>query len=333
MKRIAFALLVLLAFIPLDDVSGTGIYDLIAEGRIREATDSLARYTTASTRDGNILFLQALIEPNALKSAQLMEAALKADLKLDYREEALFRLGQYYFISENYTDMARVVNEYRTRWESGRYDRNMRRLSILADERSRQYDRALDQVDKYLMRNPDGEGNQWGEIDKARIMLLGNKRIGAVKMLRSLSRKSSGPGVPQALYLLSMDALANRQYDDAVFFYNLLREAYPSSVGMDALIERLGAMSSPAANDNTAEKLTGTYYSIKVGVFSEKDNARKQRDIFKTYGKPVDIESKTISGKSYHVVYVGEFPSYNAAALFKDTLEANHGEVYQVVAR
>lgn len=333
MTRFLIYLCAFVAICSCRPAAAADVYELIAEGRIREAADSLARYTTASTRDGNILFLQALIEPNAVKSAQLMEAALKADLKLDYREEALFRLGQFYLVNGQFLDMARVVNEYRTRWESGRYDLQMRRLSILADEKSRQYDRALDQIDKYLVRNPDGDANQWGEIDKARVMMLSNKRIGAVKMLRSLSRKSSGPGVSQALYLLATDALANKQYDDAVFFYNLLREAYPSSVGLDALVERLGDISAPVVNDNTAEKLTGTYYSVKVGVFSDKDNARRQKDIFKSYGKPIDIQSKGISGKTYHVVYVGQFSSYTDAVLFKETLEANHSEVYQVVAR
>ena len=333
MKKIAVVILAVLALSPTRQLHAAGIYDLIADGRIREATDSLARYTTASTRDGNILFLQGLIEPNAIKSSQLMEAALKADLKLEHREEALFRLAQYYFVSGDFLAMARVVNEYRTRWEAGRFDREMSRLSIVADEKSRQFDRALDQVDRYLVRNPGGDANQWGEIDKARIMMLGSKRIGAVKMLRSLSRQSRGPGVSQALYLLATDALANKRYDDAVFFYNLLREAYPSSVGLDALVERLGDISTPAGNDNTAEKLTGTYYSVKVGVFSEKDNAKRQRDIFKTYGKSIDIESKTISGKSYHVVYVGEFTSYDTAVTFKEMLETNHSEVYQVVAR
>jgi tetratricopeptide (TPR) repeat protein len=333
MKHLHVIALVFLAFSPFQRAGAADTYELITNGRIREAADSLARYTTASTRDGNILFLQALIEPDADKSGQLMEAALKADLTLEYREETLFRLAQYYFVNGDFLEMARVVNEYRTRWEAGRYDPEMRRLSILADEKSRQFDRALDQIDKYLVRNPDGDANQWGEIDKARVMLLSNKRIGAVKMLRSLSRKSNGPGVAQALYLLATDALANKQFDDAVFFYNLLREAYPSAVGLDALVESLGDNSAPSTNDNTAEKLTGTYYSVKVGVFSEKDNARRQQDIFKTYGKPIDIESKGISGKTYHVVYVGRFTSYSDAVLFKETLESNHREAYQVVAR
>src|SRR5690606_23435360 len=111
MKRMLVVILALLSMGPARPLLAADIYDLIAAGRLREAADSLARYTTASTRDGNILFLQALIEPEASKSVQLLEAALRADLKLDYREEALFRLAQYYFIREDFREMARVVNE------------------------------------------------------------------------------------------------------------------------------------------------------------------------------------------------------------------------------
>lgn len=334
MNLFRFALLLLLLSAMVGTVSARDpIYQLIADGKIREATDSLSRYTTAANRDGNILFFQSLIETDAGTSARLMEAALRTDIDMEYREEVHFRLAQYYFVSGQYKDMARVVNEYRTRWESGRYDREMRRLSVIADEKNGAIDRALDQVDRYLVRYDEGEAEQWGEIDKARLMLASNKEIGAVKLLRSQSRQSRGPGVPQALYLLAQQAYKDRQFDDAVFFYNILREGYPSSVGLDALIEELGNISERAAQDNTAEQLTGTFYSVKVGVFSEKDNAKRQQEIFRAYGKQVDIQTKNISGKRYHVVYVGEFPSYYDATVFKSKLEANHSEVYQVVAR
>lgn len=331
-RRIIIAVLFAGLLLPSADASET-IYRLINEGRIREATDSLSRYTTASSRDGNILFFQSLIETNAQTSARLMEAALRTDIELKYREELLFRLAQYYFVAGQYQDMARVANEYRTRWESGLYDREMRRLSVIADEKNGAVDRALDQVDRYLVQYDRGDAAQWGEIDKARLMLESNKDIGAVAMLRSQSRQSRGPGVPQALYLLALHAYEAKRYDDAVFYYNILREAYPSSVGLDALIDQLGNISERSAKDNTAEQLTGTFYSVKVGVFSEKDNANRQKDIFEAYGKRVDIRTKSIDDKKYHVVYVGEFPSYYDATVFKSKLEASHSEVYQVVAR
>ncbi|MBD3403600.1 hypothetical protein GF420_11945 [candidate division GN15 bacterium] len=309
------------------------IYELIVRGELAAAEDSLSRYASAATRDGDILFFQALIEPNAAESARLMEAALKASVSIRYRQELFYRLAQYYLVTDQFKQLARVVNEYRTYWESGEFDREMTRLSILVDEEAGRRESALRQVDRYLVEYSDGEPSQWGRIDKARLMFAQKKRIGAIEMLRALTREQRGPGIPQALYLLAIDAYERERYDDAVFYYNILREAYPQSVGLDVLIDRLGSIPDKARSDNTAEQLTGTYYSVKVGVFSEGDNARRQRDLFEKYGKTVDIGSKTISGKSYHVVYVGRFSTYNDALQFKTTLEANHGEVYQVVAR
>ncbi len=313
--------------------ASAGIYELIASGRLAEAADSLSHYATAATRDGDILFYRALIESNAAESARLMEAALQASISHRHRQELFYRLAQYYLVTNQFQDLARIVNEYRTYFEEGEFDREMLRLSILLDEKAGRYESALRQADRYLVRYKGSEVAQWGSIDKARLMLAQQKRIGAVEMLRALSREPRGPGVPQALYLLAIDAYNRSQYDDAVFYYNILREAYPGSVGLDVLIERLGAIPDKVKSDNTAEKITGTYYSVQVGVFSEKANADRQRDQFRSYGKKVDIASKTVSGRSYHVVYVGRFTDYNDALQFKTTLEQNHGEVYQVVAR
>lgn len=331
MKRLVTVILA--AVILSSGISAESIYDMIAGGRVKEAQEALSRAVTASSRDGDVLFYQSLLETDAARAAQQMEAALRASVSLKYREEIYYRLAQYYLISGQYLDLARVVNEYRTHWEKGRFDREMNRLAVVVDEKSDDYNSALRQVDRYLVRYPDGDAGQWGTVDKARVLMADNKRIGAVKMLRNLTREREGAGVSQALYMLAHDAYEHDQYDDAVFYYNLLRERYPGAVGLDNLIEQLGSISEREERDKTAARITGTYYTVKVGVFSEEKNARRQRDIFKSYGKDIDIGTKNISGKTYHVVYVGRFTSYSEAANFKDILEANHSEVYQVVAR
>lgn len=313
--------------------SADTVYSLINDGRLKEASDSLSRLTTASLRDGNVLFYQSLIEKNADRSAQLMETALRSSVDLKYRPEIFYRLAQYYLIKHDYKNLSRVVNEYRATTESNTYSADMLRLSVIVDQMSGDYESALKQADRFQVKYGTSETAQWGMVDKARILAANNKSIGAVKLLRELSRAKTGVGVPQALYLLAMDAIEKNRIEDAVFYYNLLREGYPSAIGLDALIDRLSSMANGYDTGNTAEKLTGTYYTVKVGVFSSRDNAERQADIFKQYKKSVDIREKTISGKNYHVVYVGKFQSYQNAYQFKSTLEATHGEAYQVVAR
>ena len=313
--------------------SADNIYSLITDGRLKEASDSLSRLATASTRDGNVLFFQSLMEQSADQAARMMEASLRSSVSLEYRPEIYYRLAQYYLIKHDYKDLSRVVNEYRASTESGKYDAEMLRLSVIVDQMSGDYESALKQADRFQVKYGTSETSQWGMVDKARILAANGKSIGAVKILKELSREKSGVGVPQALYLLAVDALEKKRIEDAVFYYNLLRDGYPGAIGLDALVDRLSSVAGGYDTGDTAEKLTGTYYTIKVGVFSSRDNANKQADLFKQYKKPVDIREKTISGRNYHVVYVGKFQSYQDAYQFKSTLEATHGEVYQVVAR
>lgn len=309
------------------------IYSLITRGELDRARDSLYSASTASLRDGNRLFYLSLLEPKAEKSVQLMEGALNAAVSAAYREDIYFRLAQYYFLRGDLKKLERTVDDYRALWEAGKYRGEMLRISILVDEAVRAYESAVRQADRYLLEYSKGDPAQWGIIDKARVMRRHNKRIGAHKLLRKLSREKSGPGVPQALYLLTVRAVGNKQTDDAVFYYNILREGYPNAVGLDALVERMADLSALDAADAAAEKLTGTFYSVQVGVFSKKENAKQQARIFSRHDQKVDIKVKTISNKKYRVVYVGRFQTYDAALQFKKTLEASHNEVFQVVAR
>lgn len=309
------------------------IHTLILKGRLDEARDSLSRQASAATRDGNILFYQSLLESDADQAVRLMKAALNTTLQVRHREEIAYRLAQYYLLKEDYRELSRLLTEYRSHWELGKYRSAMTRLSVLVDERQKEYESALRQCDRYLVSHSSGNAHHWGLIDKARILDAHGKRIGANETLRQLSRARKGVGVSQALYLLGMDAIARDRADDAIFFYNILREGYPAAVGLDELMTGLGDMSARATSDNQAEKLTGTFYSVKVGVFSESGNARRQADLFKGYDKKVEIKTRKISGKKYRVVYIGRFQDYQEAVRFKLQLEATHREAFQVVAR
>lgn len=330
---VSAVVLLILVTSPVPARADRDIYSLIAYGRLDEARQALSEYATAAVRDGDVLFYQSLLETDASESARLMEASLKASVSHRYREEIHYRLAQYYLLAEDFGKLGKVLLDYYTLWESGKYHGEMLRLSVLLDERQRQFEAALRQSDRYLLTYTTEECQQVGQIDKARIMQANNKSIGSNKTLKSISRQRDGVGIPAALYLLGAEAAEKNRVDDAVFYYNLLREGYPSAVGLDHLAELMGDMSAPTSSDNTAEKITGTYYTVKVGVFSVEDNAESQADIFKRYDRPVYVEDKTISGKKYHVVYVGRFQSYPEALAFKEQLEASHGEPFQVVTR
>ncbi|MEW5796397.1 MAG: SPOR domain-containing protein [Candidatus Zixiibacteriota bacterium] len=330
-RRIVFSVVIV------SMLSGTAgaqtVYSLIQKGKLMEARDSLSRLAQASVRDGNTLFYQGLLEQDGAIAVKSMEAAFEASLPSQHHEEISYRLAQYYLFTGDYRRLASLVSDYFSRWERGMYRAEMRRLSVFADERTGSYESALRQCDRYLVDNSSGDPQQWGLIDKARVLSAHGKQIGAAETIRQLSRSRKGVGVPLALYLLGMQAVTRNKADDAVFYYNMLREAYPAAIGLDQLSAGLGEMSDKPRTDNKAEKLTGTYYSVKVGVFSEADNAKRHADRFRGQGQKVDIETKEISGRNYRVVYVGTFDDYDEAVRFKHRLEAERNDTYQVVAR
>jgi hypothetical protein len=206
-------------------------------------------------------------------------------------------------------------------------------LAIVSDEISGAYESALRQVDRSLIDGYGDSVRQLGEIDKARLMAGFGKKIGSSKLLRKLSREKKGPGVPMALYSLADQAVEKKRTDDAVFYYNILREGYPLAIGLDALINKMSSISEDKSRSAAADELTGTFYSVKVGVFSRGDYARRQAGKFRRFDKNVEVKSKKIADKKYRVVYVGNFKTYEEAAALKKTLESAFGETFQVVAR
>lgn len=328
--------LIVTAFLLVTPVVGsaaTDIYKLIVAGDLRQAADSLSSVSTASTRDGDLLFYAGLLEPDGAKTIKFMQAALQASVSPLHREQIYLRLAQYYHINRDLDNLGRIVTDYLSRWETGQYRDEMLRYSILMDDLQAQYESALRQLDRYTLSYAYGEPGQWGRLDKARVMLHYGKRIGAAKVLKKLTRQKSGIAVPPAMYLMALSAIADGRTDDAVFYYSLLKESFPSAVGVDALLDRMTGVSPDRASDQLANEVTGTYYSVRLGVFSVKENADNMVLEFKRYGKKVEALNKNISDKHYHVVYIGRFPDYESASRFKNKLQAEHNQVFQVVAR
>jgi len=313
--------------------SAKDIYALIKNGEIDEARDLLSQQSTAQQRDGNRLFFLALVEPEGEKSQNLIEASLNAGVAPIYLEEISLMLAQYGIFKKNYEKAGETIGDYLAKFEMGQYTPEFYRYSILVDEKSNRYESAIRQADRFLLQYSKEDMVQWGLVDKARAMMAFDKNIAARDLLIKLSREKSGPGVSAALYLLTLDAAERKRTDDAVFYFNLLREAFPSAIGQDALLDKMSGLGGSSQKEKSADQRTGTFYSVQVGVFADIKNARELAKQFEKHGHKVEIGSKNISDRKYHVVFVGRFDSYETAASFEKTIESEHDDVYQVVAR
>ncbi|MBD3332030.1 hypothetical protein GF356_04200 [candidate division GN15 bacterium] len=309
------------------------IFEWISQGETGKARKALESGSTAELRDGNRLFLQALLEDEGAKAAQMMEAALNTSVSPEFQQEIYYRLAQFYLLTNEYDKLNRTINEYRARWESGKYLRQMLRFSMLVDQANERFESALRQADRYLVNYTDSVEPHWGQIDKARVMLSYNKRIGSRRVLEDLSRQRTGPGVPLALYLLAVEAVGQGRHEDAALYYNMLREAYGPAIGQGRLVDLLAGSATPDQAGQSPELPDEDFYAVRVGVFSQADNARTMAGRFKPHGHRVDIDDKVISNQTYKAVYIGQFTTYREALAFKKRLEQEHDEVFQVVRR
>jgi cell division septation protein DedD len=139
--------------------------------------------------------------------------------------------------------------------------------------------------------------------------------------------------VPIALYLLVRESITKKETEKAAHYFNLLRDGYPDAVGTDELVDLLSAIEEPSANESKAEKMTGTFYAVQVGVFANPENAERGAEEFRKYKLPVVVVKKRISNVMYNVVFVGHFSEYHEALRAKTMLEQNHNESFQVVAQ
>lgn len=325
--------LVLLAIIGGARVTGaTDIIELISSGNLSEARLELNRQVSASRRDGLLLLGQALLETEGQKLSQLLETASRAGVPPNYAEY-FFKTKAYLLLAEgNFESLLRVTDEYLGVWEAGKYREQMMYLRALAVERSGDKTVAAKLKEQIIK-----EGASAQLINQIRLSqsseLLARKKYGeAQNLCRKIIKSKDEELSAAAMYLMASAAIETGRVDDAIHYYNLLKESYPGSIGLEELADRFESFEQRSV-DQKAETLTGTVYSLQTGVFSQKANAEALAERMKKYKAPVEIDAKTISGRKYYVVYVGRFRSTDKAMEFRDRLEDEEKESYQVVVR
>lgn len=327
MKFLVIVRTLLFSVLVVASAGAADIYSLIQQGKMAQAREELRKLSRDSARSGDGLYFKALLEGDGLRSAGLLEDALQKSPDTKYREDITLRLAQYYVSKGDYRNTAEVLGAGKTSIFEGQ------RLRVLAAEKHGSPDDARLRIEAMLKSKVTPEQKQWLGIDQARIALAEGKHKSATTSLQSLVKSKNRQIAPQALYLLCLSAIEGGKVDEAARWYNLLKDQFPGAVGLDGLVEKLGDMPSETSADTRAEKATGTFYSVKVGVFSSEDNATQQAAKFVGMKTKVETVRKIIAGKRYTIVYVGRYATFDDAEEVRQELESKLGEQYQVVAR
>lgn len=308
------------------------IMEKIEKGHLGEARDMIGQESSAAVRDGDLLFYQGLLESDGEESLRFLETAVRTGMAPENLERATYLTAQYYLADGNNEKAISTARAYLQRWENGRYRRQILRLASVAYEREAQVDNCHRLSNNLFQENRGEMYGALAEIDMARRLYLGKDYIEAQNICRRLTNSSYAEAAAPAMFMLSKYSIEQNRTDDAILYYNLMRERFDNAIGIDNLVDRFANLSN-YGSDSNAERITGSVYSIQVGVFSSKGNAKNFANDMKKYGEKVEIDEKEISGRRYHVVYVGKFLNTQEALAFKTRLENAEGEAFQIVAR
>lgn len=330
MRWLIFSLLVLhgvaASAVPAD------IMALINEGRLEEARRAIKESSATIGESGSLLLAKGMLEENGPNSFRLLEAASQAGLSDEPAGEVCYRTALYFQATENYRSLADSADAYLKRWAKGRYRNEMMRLAAMAKQKGGEREQADILRERLIKENGENRIGALGRLDKMGQLLAERKFAEADKLGKKLMASPIDEASIPSMYMAAVSFLDRGKDDNALFQYNLLREEYPNAIGLGDLEDKFGNMEKQT-DDEEAEQMTGTVYSVQVGVFSVKANADKIAARMKKFGQGVEIGEKSISGKKYYVVFAGRFRSSERAMAFKGNLEQSEQETYQVVAR
>lgn len=336
MKKVTLLLCVLAFFLPsLGQANDSDdIYQAIQRGKWREAEGRLTQLKDVNS-DGDLLFLSGLLERSADRAAKFLERALDRSVAVKYQEEIYFRLAHYYLQMDKLSRVSDLTNEYRTRFEKGKYRVSMARFRILAEEMNGDRKAALGLNERYLKQFSKGEAAEWGKVDLARILLGSRGDQTGVDEFLDLSSGRSSIAVPQAMVVLGQYHLDREEIEDAMRCYELLREEYPSAIGLDHLARQLGQSDrgQAQASRTKTERVVpaAEKYAIQAGAFSSEKYAKEQVERLKRERLVTRIEKKVVDERTLWIVLVGEYKDMRGADEARQKLQKRYGETYEVV--
>jgi len=305
------------------------IYDYITDGRIAEARKALQELPQTPIRDGNRLFVSALLEPDGQRSYELLEAALRSDLDGKYEEEARLRMIRYSEAAEERTAVVSSGVSFLKRWEMSDYRRQV--LAILAHASPDNGDEQRRYLDLLIETFPGTYYGQCAHLIKADAAFDRGHYKTATTYCRRINNAPGEDLTPASLVLLSRIALQRDESERALLNYNILREQYPHAIGQDLLLAGLKQVSEEKSGEESTEVFEGISYSVQVGVFSQKDNAEGMSDRIEGYGYGARIVRREISGNRYYVVLGGRFKTMKEAQAARQKLEIGEGDIFKVV--
>lgn len=141
-----------------------------------------------------------------------------------------------------------------------------------------------------------------------------------------------------AQYLFCQTYLAQGKSDSAATFLRAFIDNSPRSpfvdfaiTDMESNLPRTERSAAPGKDRSSPPSMHR--YSVQIGAFSNRDNARKVSDRLKKEGYDVEIIEKRQGGKTLYAVWMGKFETKVSARNFAEKFYKKYSMDYKIIDR
>jgi tetratricopeptide (TPR) repeat protein len=269
------------------------------------------------------------LENNSEKSAECFKKIWESSTKIK-KEEAGLELCLYYQ-SAGFNDSALTLSsKFKKIFPKSPLLPQMLWLESKSLLTTGRMEQALKGFRNIVELYPSSSWAAWAQLGIGEIYFSQGSFNKSIKEYTKVIDKYTGTeAFPLALAGMSRAFESSGEKDKAVLYMNLYKERFPGGIETESQIQTEEII--PRKDPGTAEKLTGTKYSVQIGVFANQENADKVMQKLKSRGYTPEQSNKTIQNKKYFVIQVGVFDSMSEAQKLREKLEREEGEVYRIV--
>jgi tetratricopeptide (TPR) repeat protein len=311
------------------------VYGAIENGDIEQARHRLSFLIKNDGSSPELLYLSGKLTADADSAVSYFEHALQRSNDDDLIAQSLIGIANYYLVAGNVEQALDIIDDHRKRCDDSPHYGELMQLRALLRFQIDKEDKSRGEVEKALKNSEDPETTAklllvLGDIEYAR-----KKYEDAAKYYRKLANRTDERYAGAAILRL-IDAYRQQgDHDNAQFAYSIAAERYPLTLGLKDLQSRY---SSDAADDAVEQSdtvdpssLEKPTYAVRVGTYSQRENAEKQKEFFARQGYTAKITLVRISSRTYYVVDIGRFDNRADAAQFMEKLQKQNRDRYHLV--
>ena len=148
----------------------------------------------------------------------------------------------------------------------------------------------------------------------------------AVKIFQSVvANFPKSEWADDALYRIYQYYYSIGLYRSAAQKYDQLKQNYPNSPYLaQGELHGVDREAEAAERPKSVRESDSGTFAVQVGAFSTAENANKQKRYFRGLAQPVEILNKVKRGKSYYLVWIGSFKTYDEARKFAHEMKGRY---------